>query len=260
MSNYLDKTGLTHFFEGLKSLFARKDQIHEFECIRDEVISGVTYHTFWEVTPTASNDVYGVAVSPTNGNLERIRSNKGALSASAFVQSSVSGAAAYINGYLPAVPFGSYIWAGQAVTAKRFVIEAEDGKLYPVTNTTVNIPMGARVWYAAAAIKINAAGANTNVTCMRDVAAATAATGCTHPTFATHDRLYLQLSKDSDGNLHSDATIVTEDGLVEGKYYTYLGHMRSASQLVFGRSTPIECYGAEDVFPITNARIDEIMV
>lgn len=171
-----------------------------------------------------------------------------------------SDSAAYINGYLPAVPFGSYIWAGQAIEAKRFVIEAENGKIYPITNTTVDIPMSARVYYAHAAIGANAAGANTNVTCMRDVTAATATAGCARPTFATYDRLYLQLSNDANGKLHSDATIVTEDGLVEGKYYTYLGHMYSATQMVFGRSTPIECYGADDVFPITNARIDEIMV
>lgn len=259
MSNYLDKTGLTHFFEGLKSLFARRDQIHEFECVRDEVITGVTFHTFWEITPTASNQVYGLAVHPGTGCLYRVYSNKGALSVSNYFQSNVS-YATYINGYLSAVPYGSYIWAGQAIAAKRFAIEAENGKIYPITNTTVNIPMGARVWYVHAAINANAAGANTNVTCMRDVVVATAATGCTHPTFATYDRVYLQLSKDANGNLHSDATIVTEDGLVEGKYYTYLGHMRSATQMVFGRSTPIECYGAEDVFPITNARIDQIMV
>lgn len=56
-------------------------KLGDFTTTSDVAISGVTYHTYWEVAPTASNQVYGVAVHPTNGKLTRIYNNKGTYTA-----------------------------------------------------------------------------------------------------------------------------------------------------------------------------------
>lgn len=55
-------------------------KLGEFVSTSDVTISSVTYHTYWEVAPTSSNQVYGVAVHPTSGKLCRIYNNKGSYS------------------------------------------------------------------------------------------------------------------------------------------------------------------------------------
>lgn len=66
-------------------------KLGDFTAISDVTISGVTYHTYWEVAPTASNQVYGVAVFPTNGKLTRIYNNKGAYSAVSYDANTTTG-------------------------------------------------------------------------------------------------------------------------------------------------------------------------
>ena len=49
------------------------------------VASGITFRrVVWEAAPTSSNDVYGLAVHPTDGKLYRIRNNKGTYSAQVY--------------------------------------------------------------------------------------------------------------------------------------------------------------------------------
>jgi hypothetical protein len=66
-------------------------KLGDFTTTSDVAISGVTYHTYWEVKPTASNQVYGVAVHPTNGKLTRIYNNKGAYSAVSYDANTTTG-------------------------------------------------------------------------------------------------------------------------------------------------------------------------
>lgn len=67
------------------------DKLGDFTTTSDVAISGVTYHTYWEVAPTASNKVYGVAVHPTNGKLTRIYNNKGTYTAVSYDANTTTG-------------------------------------------------------------------------------------------------------------------------------------------------------------------------
>lgn len=66
-------------------------KLGDFTTTSDVTISGVTYHTYWEVAPTASNQVYGVAVHPTNGKLTRIYNNKGTYTAVSYDANTTTG-------------------------------------------------------------------------------------------------------------------------------------------------------------------------
>lgn len=59
-------------------------KLGDFVSATDVTVSSVTYHTYWKVAPTSSNQVYGVAVHPTNGRLYRIYNNKGTYSVTAY--------------------------------------------------------------------------------------------------------------------------------------------------------------------------------
>lgn len=48
-----------------------------FAAVTDVTISNIKYHTYWQVAPTSSSNVFGLAVHPTNGILYRIQNNKG---------------------------------------------------------------------------------------------------------------------------------------------------------------------------------------
>ena len=58
----------------------------DYNYVSDVTVSSVTYHTYWMVQPTSSNQVYGVAAHPTNGKLYRIYNNKGAYSVRSYDQ------------------------------------------------------------------------------------------------------------------------------------------------------------------------------
>ena len=51
-----------------------------FAAVTDVTISNIKFHTYWQVAPTSSNQVYGLAVHPTTGKLYRVYNNKGAYS------------------------------------------------------------------------------------------------------------------------------------------------------------------------------------
>lgn len=51
-----------------------------FAAVTDVTVSNIKFHTYWQVAPTSSNQVYGFAVHPTNGKLYRVYNNKGAYS------------------------------------------------------------------------------------------------------------------------------------------------------------------------------------
>ena len=51
-----------------------------FAAVTDVNVDGTIYHTYWQVSPTSSNQVYGFAVHPTNGKLYRVYNNKGSYS------------------------------------------------------------------------------------------------------------------------------------------------------------------------------------
>ena len=59
-------------------------KLGDFVKATDVTVGDVTYHTYWKVAPTASNDVYGVAVHPTTGELYSVRSNAGTYSVTSY--------------------------------------------------------------------------------------------------------------------------------------------------------------------------------
>ena len=51
-----------------------------FAAVTDVTVSNIKFHTYWQVAPTSSNQVYGFAVHPTTGKLYRVYNNKGTYS------------------------------------------------------------------------------------------------------------------------------------------------------------------------------------
>lgn len=51
-----------------------------FAAVTDVTVSNIKFHTYWQVAPTSSNQVYGFAVHPTTGKLYRVYNNKGSYS------------------------------------------------------------------------------------------------------------------------------------------------------------------------------------
>ncbi len=51
-----------------------------FAAVTDVTVSNIKFHTYWQVSPTSSNQVYGFATHPTTGILYRVYNNKGAYS------------------------------------------------------------------------------------------------------------------------------------------------------------------------------------
>ena len=51
-----------------------------FAAVTDVTVSNIKFHTYWQVAPTSSNQVYGFAVHPNTGKLYRVYNNKGAYS------------------------------------------------------------------------------------------------------------------------------------------------------------------------------------
>ena len=55
-----------------------------FAAVTDVTVSNIKFHTYWQVAPTSSNQVYGFAVHPNTGKLYRVYNNKGAYSAYSY--------------------------------------------------------------------------------------------------------------------------------------------------------------------------------
>lgn len=51
-----------------------------FAAVTDVTVSNIKFHTYWQVAPTSSNQVYGFAVHPNTGKLYRVYNNKGTYS------------------------------------------------------------------------------------------------------------------------------------------------------------------------------------
>lgn len=51
-----------------------------FAAVTDVTVSNIKFHTYWQVAPTSSNQVYGLAVHPNTGKLYRVYNNKGSYS------------------------------------------------------------------------------------------------------------------------------------------------------------------------------------
>lgn len=51
-----------------------------FAAVTDVTVSNIKFHTYWQVAPTSSNQVYGLAVHPNTGKLYRVYNKKGAYS------------------------------------------------------------------------------------------------------------------------------------------------------------------------------------
>ena len=77
VKNNLTSTDTTKPLSAYQGKVLDSRKLGEFVSATDVTISSVTYHTYWEVAPTSSNQVYGVAIHPTNGRLCRIYNNKG---------------------------------------------------------------------------------------------------------------------------------------------------------------------------------------
>ena len=73
--HYLNLQGLQTYDDLIKI-----NKLGNFTTATDVAVGGVTYHTFWEVAPTASNQVWGVAVHPTDGTLIKVFNNQGTYS------------------------------------------------------------------------------------------------------------------------------------------------------------------------------------
>lgn len=55
-----------------------------FAAVTDVTVSNIKFHTYWQVAPTSSNQVYGFAVHPNTGKLYRVYNNKGSYSVYAY--------------------------------------------------------------------------------------------------------------------------------------------------------------------------------
>lgn len=64
-------------------------ELTDWSTTTDVTISGLTYHTFWKNVPTASNQVYGIAMHPTYGYLCNIYNNKGTYSAGNYATNTI---------------------------------------------------------------------------------------------------------------------------------------------------------------------------
>lgn len=81
-SKKLTKTinGTTTDVVAASTIISDTNTFGNFATVTDVTVSNIKFHTYWQVAPTSSNQVYGFAVHPTNGKLYRVYNNKGAYS------------------------------------------------------------------------------------------------------------------------------------------------------------------------------------
>lgn len=78
-SKKLTKTinGTTTDVVAASTIISDTNTFGNFAAVTDVNIDRIIYHTYWQVPPTSSNQVYGVAAHPSNGLLYRIHNLKG---------------------------------------------------------------------------------------------------------------------------------------------------------------------------------------
>lgn len=81
-SKKLTKTinGTTTDVVAASTIISDTNTFGNFAAVTDVTVSNIKFHTYWQVAPTSSNQVYGFAVHPTNGKLYRVYNNKGSYS------------------------------------------------------------------------------------------------------------------------------------------------------------------------------------
>lgn len=81
-SKKLTKTinGTTTDVVASSTIISDTNTFGNFAAVTDVTVSNIKFHTYWQVAPTSSNQVYGFAVHPTTGKLYRVYNNKGAYS------------------------------------------------------------------------------------------------------------------------------------------------------------------------------------
>ena len=81
-SKKLTKTinGTTTDVVAASTIISDTNTFGNFEGKTDVKVDGTSYHTYWKIPPTSSNQVYGLAVHPNNGKLYRVYNNKGSYS------------------------------------------------------------------------------------------------------------------------------------------------------------------------------------
>lgn len=81
-SKKLTKTinGTTTDVVAASTIISDTNTFGNFAAVTDVTVSNIKFHTYWQVAPTSSNQVYGFAVHPTTGKLYRVYNNKGAYS------------------------------------------------------------------------------------------------------------------------------------------------------------------------------------
>lgn len=85
-SKKLTKTinGTTTDVVAASTIISDTNTFGNFAAVTDVTISNIKYHTYWQVAPTSSSNVFGFAVHPTYGILIRIQNNKGRYSATRY--------------------------------------------------------------------------------------------------------------------------------------------------------------------------------
>lgn len=63
-----------------KTIITDTNTFGNFAAVTDVTVNNIKYHTYWQVVPTASNQVFGFAVNPKIGRLVRVYNNKGTYS------------------------------------------------------------------------------------------------------------------------------------------------------------------------------------
>lgn len=81
-SKKLTKTinGTTTDVVAASTIISDTNTFGNFAAVTDVTVSNIKFHTYWNIAPTSSNQVYGFAVHPTNGKLYRVYNNKGTYS------------------------------------------------------------------------------------------------------------------------------------------------------------------------------------
>ena len=81
-SKKLTKTinGTTTDVVAASKIISDTNTFGNFAAVTDVTVSNIKFHTYWQVAPTSSNQVYGFAVHPNTGKLYRVYNNKGSYS------------------------------------------------------------------------------------------------------------------------------------------------------------------------------------
>ncbi len=81
-SKKLTKTinGTTTDVVAASKIISDSNTFGNFAAVNDVTVSNIKFHTYWQVAPTSSNQVYGFAVHPNTGKLYRVYNDKGTYS------------------------------------------------------------------------------------------------------------------------------------------------------------------------------------